>query len=47
MMVPALFLPAQYKLLVYVSQKKHVTSARIEGSFSYTVQMWVWQESHA
>ncbi len=28
----------QYKLLVYVSQKKHVSSARIDSSFSYTVR---------
>lgn len=27
----------QYKLLVYVSQKKHVTTVRIDASFSYTV----------
>lgn len=29
----------QYKLLVYVSQKQHITTAKIDASFGYTVSL--------
>ena len=29
----------QYKLLVYVSQKQHVTTAKIDAAFGYTVSL--------
>ena len=38
-MPPCFFLLLQYKLLVYVSQKQHVTTAKIDASFGYTVSL--------
>ena len=34
---PLLLQTLQYKLLVYVTQTKHVTAAKIDASFKYTV----------
>ena len=31
-------LPSQYKLLLYINQNKHITSAKIEASFAFTVR---------
>ena len=35
----ALLFLVQYKLLVYVSQKQHITTAKIDVSFGYTVSL--------
>ena len=42
LLLPPLPSCMQYKLLVYISRNKHVTTANVDASFSYTVSQPCW-----